>query len=300
MEVINLLVSEHGASIEATTLDNQSALHYSSKYGQVGKGAPKLCCCQKWACSAGRQPKTTIAWRQSERQRRARPNANPPVGGGERRMMSFEIARLGSVERLSRRRQVVPQDEAQQSGCAHRRRRQRFHVRSHRRDERLAGGRCGLQARARRCEAKSRAPRSVSSTAGLATFKMRDDACKHASFQVVKELMMIDKNMVIHAKTKVKMRTCERPHIRLFSDARGDHFAHGGCRRSRESRQASGRERRKFDMQIVKILLENGANPEDENAVGRARVADSLQSKNSLSPDLCVRRASIFSTACRR
>lgn len=35
VRVVNLLVQEHGASIEAITLDNQTALHFAAKYGQL-------------------------------------------------------------------------------------------------------------------------------------------------------------------------------------------------------------------------------------------------------------------------
>lgn len=59
------------------------------------------------------------------------------------------------------------------------------------------------------------------------------------SLAVVRELMMIDKAMVIQAKTKTLEATT------LHMAAAGGHA------------------------NIVKILLENGANAEDENAVGR-------------------------------
>lgn len=35
VRVVNLLVQEHGASIEAITLDNQTALHFAAKHGQL-------------------------------------------------------------------------------------------------------------------------------------------------------------------------------------------------------------------------------------------------------------------------
>nr|CAD2200076.1 unnamed protein product [Meloidogyne enterolobii] len=63
-------------------------------------------------------------------------------------------------------------------------------------------------------------------------------AAMKGSLAVVRELMMIDKAMVIHAKTKILEATT------LHMAASGGHS------------------------RIVKILLENGASPEDENANG--------------------------------
>lgn len=35
VRVVNVLVNEYGASLEAITFDNQTALHFAAKYGQM-------------------------------------------------------------------------------------------------------------------------------------------------------------------------------------------------------------------------------------------------------------------------
>lgn len=35
VNVVNVLVQDYGASLEAITLDNQTALHFAAKYGQL-------------------------------------------------------------------------------------------------------------------------------------------------------------------------------------------------------------------------------------------------------------------------
>lgn len=35
VKVVNLLVQDHGAALEAITLDNQTALHYAARHGQL-------------------------------------------------------------------------------------------------------------------------------------------------------------------------------------------------------------------------------------------------------------------------
>uniref|UniRef100_A0A183VH31 ANK_REP_REGION domain-containing protein n=1 Tax=Toxocara canis TaxID=6265 RepID=A0A183VH31_TOXCA len=35
VKVVNLLVQDHGAALEAITLDNQTALHFAAKHGQL-------------------------------------------------------------------------------------------------------------------------------------------------------------------------------------------------------------------------------------------------------------------------
>lgn len=36
VKVVNVLVQDHSASLEAITLDNQTALHFAAKFGQLG------------------------------------------------------------------------------------------------------------------------------------------------------------------------------------------------------------------------------------------------------------------------
>uniref|UniRef100_A0A914GWL2 Ion transport domain-containing protein n=1 Tax=Globodera rostochiensis TaxID=31243 RepID=A0A914GWL2_GLORO len=159
--VVNMLVQEHGASLEAITLDNQTALHFSAKYGQLVVAQTLL--------ALGANPNARDDKGQTPLHLAAE-NDFPDVVKLFLKMKQNNHAVLTAVDH---------------SGftCAH-----------------------------------------------IAAMK--------GSLAVVKELMMIDKAMVIHAKTKTLEATT------LHMAAGGGHA------------------------KIVKILLENGANPEDENANG--------------------------------
>ncbi|CAD5209581.1 unnamed protein product [Bursaphelenchus xylophilus] len=159
--VVNLLVQEHGASVEAITLNNQTALHFSAKYGQLGVSQKLL--------TLGANPNARDDKGQTPLHLAAE-NDYPDVVKLFLKMKHNNNAVLTAID---------------QNGftCAH-----------------------------------------------IAAMK--------GSLAVVRELMMIDKAMVIHAKTKTMEATT------LHMAAGGGHA------------------------KIVKILIENGANPEDENSHG--------------------------------
>ncbi|KAI6212728.1 CBR-TRP-4 protein [Aphelenchoides besseyi] len=161
VNVVNLLVQEHNASVEAITLDNQTALHFAAKHGQKEV-------CQKLLALG------------------ANPNARDDKGqtplhlGAENDFP--DVVKLFLKMKHNNNAVLTAVDHNGFTGA---------HI-----------------------------------------------AAMKGSLAVVKELMMIDKAMVIHAKTKTMEATT------LHMAAAGGHA------------------------KIVKILLENGANPEDENAHG--------------------------------
>ena len=161
VKVVNVLVQDHGASLEAITLDNQTALHFAAKYGQLGVSQTLL--------ALG-----------------ANPNARDDKGQTPLHLAAEndypDVVKL-FLKMKQNNRAVLTAIDQNGFTCAH-----------------------------------------------IAAMK--------GSLAVVKELMMIDKPMVIHAKTKTMEATT------LHMAAAGGH------------------------KNIVKILLENGANPEDENAHG--------------------------------
>uniref|UniRef100_A0A7E4VBG3 Ion_trans domain-containing protein n=1 Tax=Panagrellus redivivus TaxID=6233 RepID=A0A7E4VBG3_PANRE len=161
VKVVNVLVQDHGASLEAITLDNQTALHFAAKYGQLGVSQTLL--------ALG-----------------ANPNARDDKGQTPLHLAAEndypDVVKL-FLKMKQNNRAVLTAIDQNGFTCAH-----------------------------------------------IAAMK--------GSLAVVRELMMIDKPMVIHAKTKTMEATT------LHMAAAGGH------------------------KNIVKILLENGANPEDENAHG--------------------------------
>ncbi|VDL67349.1 unnamed protein product [Nippostrongylus brasiliensis] len=161
VRVVNVLVQDHGASLEAITLDNQTALHFSAKYGQLVVSQTLL--------ALG-----------------ANPNARDDKGQTPLHLAAEndypDVVKL-FLKMKQNNRGVLTAIDHNGFTCAH-----------------------------------------------IAAMK--------GSLAVVKELMMIDKAMVIQAKTKTLEATT------LHMAAAGGHT------------------------NIVKILLENGANAEDENAHG--------------------------------
>uniref|UniRef100_A0A915DMQ0 Uncharacterized protein n=1 Tax=Ditylenchus dipsaci TaxID=166011 RepID=A0A915DMQ0_9BILA len=161
MKVVNVLVQEYQAGLEAITLDNQTALHFAAKYGQLAVSQALL--------ALG-----------------ANPNARDDKGQTPLHLAAEndypDVVKL-FLKMKQNNRAVLTAVDHNGFTCAH-----------------------------------------------IAAMK--------GSLAVVKELMMIDKAMVIQAKTKTMEATT------LHMAAAGGHA------------------------KIVKILLENGANPEDENAYG--------------------------------
>uniref|UniRef100_W6NCU1 Ankyrin domain containing protein n=1 Tax=Haemonchus contortus TaxID=6289 RepID=W6NCU1_HAECO len=161
VRVVNVLVQDHGASLEAITLDNQTALHFSAKYGQLVVSQTLL--------ALG-----------------ANPNARDDKGQTPLHLAAEndypDVVKL-FLKMKQNNRGVLTAIDHNGFTCAH-----------------------------------------------IAAMK--------GSLAVVKELMMIDKAMVIQAKTKTLEATT------LHMAAAGGHA------------------------NIVKILLENGASAEDENAHG--------------------------------
>ncbi|PAV85627.1 hypothetical protein WR25_08242 isoform C [Diploscapter pachys] len=161
VKVVNVLVQDHGASLEAITLENQTALHFAAKYGQLAVSQTLL--------ALG-----------------ANPNARDDKGQTPLHLSAEndypDVVKL-FLKMKQNNRAVLTAIDHNGFTCAH-----------------------------------------------IAAMK--------GSLAVVKELMMIDKAMVIQAKTKTMEATT------LHMAAAGGHA------------------------NIVKILLENGANPEDENAHG--------------------------------
>ncbi|KAI1722541.1 ankyrin repeats (3 copies) domain-containing protein [Ditylenchus destructor] len=161
MKVVNLLVQAYQASLEAITLDNQTALHFAAKHGQ-------LAVCQAML-NLG-----------------ANPNARDDKGQTPLHLAAEndypDVVKL-FLKMKQNNRAVLTAVDHNGFTCAH-----------------------------------------------IAAMK--------GSLAVVKELMMIDKVMVIQAKTKTMEATT------LHMAAAGGHA------------------------KVVKILLENGANAEDENAFG--------------------------------
>ncbi|KJH52965.1 ankyrin repeat protein [Dictyocaulus viviparus] len=161
VRVVNVLVQDHGASLEAITLENQTALHFAAKYGQLVVSQTLL--------ALG-----------------ANPNARDDKGQTPLHLAAEndypDVVKL-FLKMKQNNRGVLTAIDHNGFTCAH-----------------------------------------------IAAMK--------GSLAVVKELMMIDKAMVIQAKTKTLEATT------LHMAAAGGHA------------------------NIVKILLENGANAEDENAHG--------------------------------
>uniref|UniRef100_A0A1I7TBT6 ANK_REP_REGION domain-containing protein n=1 Tax=Caenorhabditis tropicalis TaxID=1561998 RepID=A0A1I7TBT6_9PELO len=161
VKVVNVLVQDHGASLEAITLDNQTALHFAAKFGQLAVSQTLL--------ALG-----------------ANPNARDDKGQTPLHLAAEndfpDVVKLFLKMRNNNNRGVLTAIDHNGFTCAH-----------------------------------------------IAAMK--------GSLAVVRELMMIDKPMVIQAKTKTLEATT------LHMAAAGGHA------------------------NIVKILLENGANAEDENSV---------------------------------
>ncbi|TKR72642.1 hypothetical protein L596_020059 [Steinernema carpocapsae] len=161
VKVVNVLVQDHGASLEAITLDNQTALHFAARCGQLAVSQTLL--------ALG-----------------ANPNARDDKGQTPLHLAAEndypDVVKL-FLKMKQNNRAVLTAIDQNGFTCAH-----------------------------------------------IAAMK--------GSLAVVKELMMIDKAMVIHAKTKTMEATT------LHMASAGGH------------------------QNIVKILLENGANAEDENAHG--------------------------------
>ncbi|CAB3407274.1 unnamed protein product [Caenorhabditis bovis] len=162
VKVVNVLVQDHGASLEAITLDNQTALHFAAKFGQLGVSQTLL--------ALG-----------------ANPNARDDKGQTPLHLAAEndfpDVVKLFLKMKHNNNRGVLTAIDHNGFTCAH-----------------------------------------------IAAMK--------GSLAVVRELMMIDKAMVIQAKTKTLEATT------LHMAAAGGHA------------------------NIVKILLENGANAEDENSHG--------------------------------
>uniref|UniRef100_A0A8R1HXB3 ANK_REP_REGION domain-containing protein n=1 Tax=Caenorhabditis japonica TaxID=281687 RepID=A0A8R1HXB3_CAEJA len=162
VKVVNVLVQDHGASLEAITLDNQTALHFAAKFGQLAVSQTLL--------ALG-----------------ANPNARDDKGQTPLHLAAEndfpDVVKLFLKMKHNNNRGVLTAIDHNGFTCAH-----------------------------------------------IAAMK--------GSLAVVRELMMIDKAMVIQAKTKTLEATT------LHMAAAGGHA------------------------NIVKILLENGANAEDENSHG--------------------------------
>nr|CAD2199644.1 unnamed protein product [Meloidogyne enterolobii] len=160
-KLVAMLVQEHGASLEAITLNNQTALHFAAKFGQLIVA------------------QTLLAFG-------ANPNAKDDKGQTPLHLAAEndypDVVKLFLKMKQNNHAVLTAVDHSGFT-CAH-----------------------------------------------IAAMK--------GSLAVVRELMMIDKAMVIHAKTKILEATT------LHMAASGGHS------------------------RIVKILLENGASPEDENANG--------------------------------
>ncbi|CAC14420.3 Ion transport domain-containing protein [Caenorhabditis elegans] len=161
VKVVNVLVQDHGAALEAITLDNQTALHFAAKFGQLAVSQTLL--------ALG-----------------ANPNARDDKGQTPLHLAAEndfpDVVKL-FLKMRNNNRSVLTAIDHNGFTCAH-----------------------------------------------IAAMK--------GSLAVVRELMMIDKPMVIQAKTKTLEATT------LHMAAAGGHA------------------------NIVKILLENGANAEDENSHG--------------------------------
>uniref|UniRef100_A0A0K0F903 ANK_REP_REGION domain-containing protein n=1 Tax=Strongyloides venezuelensis TaxID=75913 RepID=A0A0K0F903_STRVS len=160
-KVATVLLQDYGASIEAITLDNQTALHYAAKFGQLGVAQALL--------AFGANPSAKDDKGQTPLHLAAE-NDYP------------DVVKL-FLKMKQNNRQVLTAVDGNGFTCAH-----------------------------------------------IAAMK--------GSYAVVKELMMIDKKMVLNAKTKTMEATA------LHMASAGGHTA------------------------IVKVLLKNGANSEDENAHG--------------------------------
>ncbi|CAJ0941647.1 unnamed protein product, partial [Mesorhabditis belari] len=161
VKVVNVLVQDHGAALEAITLDNQTALHFAARHGQLAVAQTLL--------ALG-----------------ANPNARDDKGQTPLHLAAEndypDVVKL-FLKMKQNNRAVLTAIDHNGFTCAH-----------------------------------------------IAAMK--------GSLAVVRELMMIDKAMVIQAKTKTMEATT------LHMAAAGGHA------------------------NIVKILLENGANAEDENSHG--------------------------------
>ncbi|VDM95657.1 unnamed protein product, partial [Thelazia callipaeda] len=161
VKVITMLVQDHGAALEAITLDNRTALHFAARYGQLAVAQRLL--------ALG-----------------ANPNARDDKG-----QTPLHLAAENDYPDVVKLFLKMRQNN-----------------------------------------------RAVLTAIDLNGFTCAHIAAMKGSLAVVKELMMIDKAMVIQAKTKTMEATT------LHMAASGGHD------------------------KIVKILLDNGANAEDENAHG--------------------------------
>uniref|UniRef100_A0A1I7V877 ANK_REP_REGION domain-containing protein n=4 Tax=Loa loa TaxID=7209 RepID=A0A1I7V877_LOALO len=179
IKVVSVLVQDYGALLEAITLDNQTALHFAARYGQLAVAQTLL----------------TLG---------ANPNARDDKGQTPLHLAAENdypaVVKL-FLKMRQNNRAVLTAIDLNGSTCAH-----------------------------------------------IAAVK--------GSYAVVKELMMIDKAMVIQAKTKTMEATA------LHMAAAGGHD------------------------KIVKFLLENGANAENENAHGMTALH--LGAKNGFVPILNV------------
>ncbi|CAG9537301.1 unnamed protein product [Cercopithifilaria johnstoni] len=191
VKVVSVLVEDHGALLEAVTLDNQTALHFAARYGQLAVAQKLL----------------TLG---------ANPNARDDKGQTPIHLAAEnnypDVVKLFLKMRQNNRAMLTAID--------------------------LNGFTC----------------------AHIAAIK--------GSYAVVKELMMIDKAMVIQAKTKTMEATT------LHMAATGGHS------------------------KIVKILLENGANAEDENAHGMTALH--LGAKNGYIPILNVFDQSLWKKCSKK
>nr|CRZ23734.1 BMA-TRP-4 [Brugia malayi] len=191
VKVVSVLVEHHGALLEAITLDNQTALHFAARYGQL-----------------------TVA--QTLLALGANPNARDDKG-----QTPLHLAAENDYPDVVKLFLKMRQNN-----------------------------------------------RAVLTAIDLNGFTCAHIAAVKGSYAVVKELMMIDKAMVIQAKTKTMEATA------LHMAAAGGHS------------------------RIVKILLEHGANAEDENAHGMTALH--LGAKNGFVPILNVFDESLWKKCSKK
>ncbi|KAK6105831.1 Ankyrin repeats (3 copies) family protein [Brugia pahangi] len=191
VKVVSVLVEHHGALLEAITLDNQTALHFAARYGQLAVAQTLL--------ALG-----------------ANPNARDDKG-----QTPLHLAAENDYPDVVKLFLKMRQNN-----------------------------------------------RAVLTAIDLNGFTCAHIAAVKGSYAVVKELMMIDKAMVIQAKTKTMEATA------LHMAAAGGHS------------------------RIVKILLEHGANAEDENAHGMTALH--LGAKNGFVPILNVFDESLWKKCSKK